>query len=155
MVPNRWRLALVEEQDLLPVPWIPRQRRPRTAASWMEMGAAELVAACTLLTCRGPGPQAWTLGYRHDPVAFLLDTIQDAVSLWTADGARLYRNRAAEVLNLDWRGYVVLERLRHDDRDLERRCTSFSLGNVTYVLEIVHEVGHTVKTADEGGSRAA
>ncbi len=155
MAGNRWRLALVEEQDLLPAPWTPQPGRRRTAASSMEMGAAELIAACALLACRGPGPQAWTLGYRHDPVAFLLETIEEAVSLWTTDGAKLYCNRAAEALNLDWRGYVALEQFRRDDRDLERRCMAFSLGEVAYVLEIVHEVKPAVKTAEEGGFRAA
>ncbi|HXF93647.1 MAG TPA: hypothetical protein VNK46_12900 [Nitrospiraceae bacterium] len=151
MARDRWHLTLVEEQDFLPVPWTPQQSEPRVAASLTDMGAAGLIAACTLLACRGPGPQAWTLGYRHDPVAFLLDTIEEAVCLWTTDGARLYRNRAAEVLNLDWRGCVRLEHLRHNDRDLERRCASFSFGNAAYVLEIVHEVRHAEKSVGARG----
>ncbi len=96
-------------------------------------------------------PKPGLLGTGNDPVAFLLDTIEEAVCLWTADGARLYRNRAAEVLNLDWRGCVPLEHLRHNDCDLERRCASFSFGNAAYVLEIVHEVRHAEKSAGARG----
>lgn len=155
MAPCRWYLKLVEEQDSLPVPWKPPQSRTMTSAAFSRLGAAELVAACTLLARRGPGPQAWTFGYRHDPVAFLLETIEEAVSLWTAEGARLYRNRAAESLNLGWRGYAALERLRQDERDLERRCISFSLGHAGYVLEIVHEASVAVKSADTGAGHAA
>lgn len=155
MTQHRWYLKLVEERDLLPMRWNPPQSRTMTAADFSHLGAAELVAACTLLTCRGTGPQAWTFGYRQDPVAFLLDTIEEAVSLWTTEGARLYRNRAAEALNLGWRGYAALERLRQDDRDLERRCISFSLGHASYVLEIVHEARAAVKSADTGAGHAA
>jgi hypothetical protein len=49
-----------------------------------NVGAAELLAACHLLNTRGSGSQAWTLWYRHDPVAFLLDAMDEAVTLWVA-----------------------------------------------------------------------
>jgi hypothetical protein len=155
MAQHRWFLKLVEEQDLSPVLWKPPQSRTMASADFSRLGTAELVAACTLLACRGTGPQAWTFGYRQDPVAFLLDTIEEAVSLWTTEGARLYRNRAAESLNSGWRGYVALERLRQDHRDLERRCISFSLGHTGYVSEIVHEARAAVKSADTGAGHAA
>lgn len=155
MAQDRWYLKLVEEQDPLPVLWESPQSRAENTADFSHLGAAELVAACKSLACRGTGPHAWTFGYRHDPVAFLLDTIEEAVSLWTTEGARRYCNRAAEILNLDWRGCVTLERLRHDDRDLERRCVSFSLGHTAYVLEIVHEVRNAVNSANAGGCHAA
>ena len=137
MLCGRRNLELAKEGELLPIPWQPRPNHSVRSDSLGEFGAAELLKACQLLACRGNGPQAWTLSYRHDPVAFLLDTIEEAVSLWGADGERLYQNRTAETLNLEWRGCAALEYLRQGDRDLERRSVSFTYGSRGYVLEII------------------
>lgn len=140
MATEQWQGEQVEEPDPLPILWEPRPGRAIRTRPAGELAAAELLAAFQLLARRGSGPYAWTFSYRHDPIAFLLETIEEAVSLWGAAGERLYWNRAAEALNLDWRGCAALEYLRHGDRNLERRCASFSFGDTAYVLEIIREV---------------
>ena len=140
MLCGRRNLELAEEGAPLPIPWQPRPSRSMRIGPPGEFGAAELLKACRLLACRGSGPQAWTLSYRHDPIAVLLDTIEEAVSLWGAEGERLYQNRAAEALNLEWRGCAALEYLRQGDRDLERRSVSFTYGSRSYVLEIIRAI---------------
>jgi hypothetical protein len=102
-----------------------------------NVGAAELLAACHLLNTRCSGSQAWTLWYRHDPVAFLLDAMDEAVTLWVAEGKPMFRNRAAEILDVAWRRYTAAESFQHGDRELERRCLGFTVGGRDYILEII------------------
>jgi hypothetical protein len=137
MAPERRHIELTEKIDCLPIPWQPRRRRPVSVRPIEELGAAELLAACQLLSTRGSGQQAWTVWYRHDPVAFLLDAMEEAVTLWTAEGHPIFRNRTAEAFNVAWRGYAALESFQYDDHELERRCLAFTLGSRDYVLEII------------------
>lgn len=136
---GRWRVGLVEEVDRLPVEWRPpgRQRRREIRQDPGETSKAALVTAFALLAKRGTGPTAWAASFRHDPIAFLLDTSSDAVSLW-AEGGLLYRNRAAERLGIG-RAHPGLdpERLSFKGLALERRCCRFRLGRNDYLLEII------------------
>lgn len=146
MAPDRWHIELTEEIDYVPIPWQPRWSRPVSIRPIEDVGAAELLAACHLLSTRGSGSQAWTLWYRHDPVAFLLDAMDEAVTLWAAEGQPLFRNRTAEAFNVAWRGYAAAESFHYGDRDLERRCLAFTLGGRDYVLEIIRS-GNLVPSA--------
>jgi len=88
-----------------------------------ERGPAALLAAVELLGVRSEGTEPFTLSPSNDPIAFLLDAVTDAVSLWRGTSV-LYRNRAAEHLD-------------SSDRSLERRELRFRLDDAEYVLEIV------------------
>src|ERR671921_287894 len=95
------RHADVEDTvERLPTPWPPAAGHEEIAEASGEIGSAALVAAFTLLARRGTGLTAWTAFFRHDPIAFLLDTTTDAINLWGSGGELLYRNRAGERLKL-------------------------------------------------------
>lgn len=102
-----------------------------------EVSSAALVAAFRLLARRGNGPLAWTTFFRHDPIAFLLDTTNDAINLWGSKGELLYRNRSAEQLKLGRSDETGREVLWPDGRRCERRCCRFRCGNAEYLIEII------------------
>lgn len=102
-----------------------------------EISSASLVAAFRLLARRGSGPLAWTAFFRHDPIAFLLDTASDAINLWGSNGELLYRNRAAEQLKIGRSKETAREVLWPAGRRFERRCCRFRCGNAEYVVEII------------------
>lgn len=104
-----------------------------------EIAQAALVAAFKLLACRGSEPLAWTASFRHDPIAFLLDTISDAVNLWGSHGELLYQNRAAQRLGLGRCEETAQEVLTAGGQRLERRCCRFRCGDAEYLLEIIGE----------------
>jgi hypothetical protein len=95
------------------------------------------VAAFELLAQRGTGEQPWAASYRHDPIAFLLDSVSDAVNLWGPAGTLLYRNRASQHLALGRPEETTQEVLTNGERPLERRCCRFRCGEMEYVLEII------------------
>lgn len=101
---------------------IPRHSSRDREPDVQQQGGASLLAAVEHLGLRSEGPEAWTAGPGNDPIAFLIDTIADAVTLW-AGGSLIYRNRSAE-------------RLEAARCDLERRSLYFRAGNTEYVLEV-------------------
>ncbi len=136
---GRWRIEIVEEPERLPVVW-------QGAFVWREArqvqddpAKAALLSAFQLLGSRGSGPTAWAASFRHNPIAFLLDTSSDAVNLWEVGGHLLYRNRAAERLGLGRCDETAWEVLREGPRHLERRCCRVRWGKVEYLLEIIGE----------------
>jgi hypothetical protein len=134
---GRWRIQFVEETEQLPVAWHAPRRRQEIVQPPSEMAKAALVAAFQLLACRGIGPLAWAASLRHDPIAFLLDTSSDSISLWGSGGELLYRNRAAERLGLGRCEETAWEVLIDGDRRLERRCCRIQSGNAWYLLEVI------------------
>jgi hypothetical protein len=136
---GRWRVQFVEETEQLPMVWHAPLRRQEIRQAPGEIGKAALVAAFQLLACRGTGPLAWAASLRHDPIAFLLDTSSDAITLWGSQGELLYRNRTAERLGLGRCEETAWEVLTAGDRRLERRCCRVRYGNARYVLEIIGE----------------
>ena len=112
---GRWRITLVEETEVLPA-----RRVHRT-----EPGIAALVAAAEHLGRRSDGPEGWEAGPGPDPIAFLLDTMADAVNVW-AGPSIVYRNRAAE-------------RLEASARTLSRGTLRFGHDGTQYLLEIITE----------------
>jgi hypothetical protein len=134
---QRWRIELVEESEGLPVSWRPSGRTEKSHPAPSEIAKMAVVAAFELLTRRGTGPLAWAAFCRQDPIAFLLDTMSDAVNLRAAEGTLLYQNRAAERLGLGRSEETAQEILTNGDRQLDRRCCRFRCGNIEYVLEII------------------
>jgi hypothetical protein len=89
----RFHFVLVEE----PVGLVPRarprpRRTPRISPLRREVDRPDpmnaLLSAIASLTVRGEGPEAWTLV--HDPLAFLLDALGDAVAVWGEEGEALF-----------------------------------------------------------------
>jgi hypothetical protein len=118
---GRWRITLVEETEVLPI----RRRHPA------EPGIAALVAAAEHLGRRSDGPEGWSAAPGSDPIAFLLDTMADAVNVW-AGPSIVYRNRAAE-------------RLEASARPLVRRTLRFPHDGTDYLLEIITEESHATR----------
>lgn len=139
---GRWRIILEEEAEAgLPVPWQPRlQPVPPPRDPVGDSGLALGVAIGRLLL-RGPGPQAWTASYRHDPIAFLLDAVSDAVNLWSADGTLLFRNAASQRLALGRSEPCAHELLTVSGRHYERRCLRYAHAGMEYILEVLREQG--------------
>jgi hypothetical protein len=140
MAARRWQFRLTEEPENLPAPW---RRAERHAASSLVSGAyaaRALLAAFHLLAQRGAGHGAWAAPFRHDPIAFMLDTIGDAINLWSAEGALLYRNAAAAELCVGYSGFAPWESFVSAGRRFERRCLRYHLGAGDYILEVIHEL---------------
>jgi hypothetical protein len=99
-----------------------------------------LLAAFDLLSRRGEGPSAWATPFRDDPIAFLLDTMSDAVTLWGPTGQPLNQNRAALELRLGNGNEAALQSFWARGEAFERRCLSSQAGKRDYMLEIIRQV---------------
>lgn len=126
MSTGRWRITLVEDTEFGPSE-LPSAHHGRGhhVEELEDRGAAALIAAVELLGLRSEGPESFTVSPSNDPIAFLLDTVADAVSVWRGTSV-LYRNRAAE-------------RMEASGRTLDRRSLRFRRGDADYILEIIHE----------------
>ena len=100
---ERYRIALVHE---FAGALMPRRRRRRTpwedperqeSAARRQEGMRALAWALESLARRGPGPQGWA-PVHEDPLAFLLDTMSDALFVRDAQGNILFANAAARQL---------------------------------------------------------
>jgi len=105
-----------------------------------DEGVGELLGAARLLNRRGPGRLAWASPFRDDPIAFLLDSMSDAMNIWAVGGELLYQNRAAAELGVGSRNAVPLEAFSSSGRHFERRSLRCRAHGVDYVLEIIREV---------------
>jgi hypothetical protein len=139
MATGRRQADVEDAVERLPTPWPPPGGHQEVGEATGDIGSAALVAAFTLLARRGMGPMAWTAFFRHDPIAFLLDTTSDAINLWGSQGELLYRNRAAERLKVGRPDEAVREVLWTSGRRSERRCCRFRCGHAEYLLEIIGE----------------
>lgn len=152
MATGRWHIELGEETEPPAlVPWR-RQRAADGSADAEDVQAAQaprgnlaaLLAGLQHLTFRAGRagePGAWATPLAEDPIAFLLDAVDEAVNVWTEAGQLLYSNRAAADLDLDCAGHPGVTWFARGDRRFERRCLSFDSYGATYVLEVVREVG--------------
>jgi hypothetical protein len=123
----------------LPVLW----RRPKTRQTLKVTRAPppdRLVYAFDLLSRRGTGQSAWAAPFRHDPIAFLLDAMGDAASLWAPTGTLLYQNRAAVDLGLCTFDEVAVKIISAHGQTFERRCLRYQANGTEFLLEIIHEV---------------
>jgi hypothetical protein len=125
----------------LPVVWEPAPGFD-PAPDWSDRRARlraweALLAALSRSVRRGEGPSAWAAPLSDDPLAFILDAIEEAVTVWDAAGNVLYANRAASGLDLSFPGGTCLEVIELRGRRLQRRCVRFRTGGVDLLLEIL------------------
>lgn len=141
MSPAHRRFGLLEDIENFPVlvrPADPEQ--PPRLLLPSERAVAALLTACELLTRRGPDEHGWATPFQQDPVAFLLDTVSDAVNVWDPEGVAVYSNRAAEELGCGDCAEAAPRRFVHAGRHYERRCSHVEYQSEQYVLEVLHEV---------------
>ena len=97
---KRYRFVLMEESSLSALVRAPaRGRRPRTPLSDKlprpdPMQA--LLEAFSIVSQRGDGPNAWGTPLSVNPLAFLLDAIDESVRVVSEHGEVLFQNRAAQ-----------------------------------------------------------
>jgi len=115
----------------------PSETTPATPSE--PQGVSALLRAVALLGRRGPGPFAWATPFREDPIAFLLDTASDAISLWSSGGELLYRNRAASHLGVGSFS-LVSSSACSARRRVQRRHVRCQSADSEYVLEVIREV---------------
>jgi hypothetical protein len=137
------------------------RRPPQSASRWSSPArwaaghghaVDDLLMAFDLLAQRGTGSQAWAAPFRHDPIAFLLDTVSDAANLWRADdGQLLYQNRAAAALAMGRCDDAVVEEFSDAQRRFERRCLRFTAGDSDYILEVIREISGLGENPAERG----
>lgn len=143
MAKGGFRIELVERMQSLPVrrpaPPVYRPAPPALPGVGERAGEA-LLSAFELLARRGTGARTWMASFRHDPIAFLLDSASDAVRVWDESGRLLYRNRAAERLEVGHRDEAELEIVAVRGHRVERRCLRFARDDCEYVLEVVREL---------------
>lgn len=136
------RLVAAEVVDP-PSPSLRAEQGPRPIVSRLPVGehaSFALLRAFHLLSHRGHGMAPWAASYRHDPIAFLLDTMGDAINIWDAAGELLYQNRAAAELGVGRSDETALEAFASRGRRFERRCLPCRLCGASYLLEVIREV---------------
>lgn len=110
----------------------------RSSAEIADQGSAELLRAFAMLSRRGTGLGSWAAPFRHDPIAFLLDSVSDATNLWGPAGELLYRNRAAAELDIGYPSEAPTGSFFAMGRRLERRTLSYRCDDRELLLEIIH-----------------
>ena len=85
--------------------------------------------------------------FGDDPLTFLLDSVSDAVNLWSAEGELLYRNRASGTLDTvipapaaSRSGTSDIESLNLLGRRFERRYLRCHIERQDYFLEVIRDV---------------
>ena len=138
---KRYRFVLLEEpQSYLPVRYRRRPTYPLGTGSTRytardPMGA--LVEAFALLQHRSGGAEAWAPVLSDNPLAFLLDALEDAIFRRDEESGRLlYSNRAARRLPAHCRCEDVAVA---GVPSLRCRRMSFRWRNSTLVLEVIHQ----------------
>jgi hypothetical protein len=85
-----------------------------------------LVDAFSFLTRQGVGPNPWGIPLSRNPLAFLLDTIEDAVRVVSDKGDILFQNRAAH------------EARFREAEPLRRRAMTFETSGRSFVIEVLY-----------------
>jgi len=117
-------------------------RRPSSDGS-----LSQLLCTFELLNRQGPGVFARAAPFRDDPIAFVLDSIGDAVRIWSSSGDLLFQNRMAARLDIQPGDGYPLERLTSRGQHFEKRSLRCTGGGVDYLIEIAHEVTPSVEPA--------
>ena len=105
-----------------------------------ERAASSLLHALGLLNRRGTGRLAWSTPFHEDPIAFMLDSINDAFNVWDAEGKLVFQNRAGLGLGLGRASDAAHEVFSSGGRCFERRCQRCRVRGQSFVLEIIHEL---------------
>ena len=108
---------------------------------------SQLLCAFELLNRQGTGDFAWAAPFRDDPIAFLLDSMSDALRIWSSSGELLFQNRMAVRLDIQSGEGYPLERLTCRGQRFEKRSLRCTGGGVEYLIEIAHEVSPSVEPA--------
>lgn len=111
----------------------------REVASPQRDALMSLLHAIHVLERRGPGNLGWAAPFRDDPLAFVLDSVSDAMNVWS-DQQLLYSNEAAVRLGLGRPDGAALEDFWVRGRHFERRCMHCNADGRTYVIEIIREL---------------
>lgn len=123
-----------------------RDRFRRGQSQAMTAPAARaLLSAMELLSYRSGGADAWVRSFQHDPIAFLLDSIAEAVTVTDERGAVIYRNRAGMQLQVRASKEESLTVVSASGERYERRCQRFAVGRKTFVLEILHRQDESIE----------
>jgi len=107
----------------------------------------QLLCAFELLNRQGTGVFAWAAPFRDDPIAFVLDSMSDALSIRSSSGDLLFQNRMAAHLDIQLGHGIPLERLTCRGQQFEKRSLRCTGGGVDYLIEIAHEVTPSVEPA--------
>jgi hypothetical protein len=142
MATGRWHIELAEEgEPPALVPWRPRPEPTAEEPPPLEPpGILALLSALRHLAFRGVEPRPWATPLSADPIAFLLDTVGEAVNVWTGTGELLYSNHTAADLQLGGPPQAGVSSWALGERRFERRGLAFDAYGTTYVLEIVREL---------------
>ena len=141
MTTGRWHIELAEENEPQALAlWRPGPEPPQQEAVPEASNLLPLLSALRHLAFRAGEPGAWGAPLARDPIAFLLDSITEAVNVRTASGELVYSNRsAADFGPLGSADPGVTELARGGQR-FERRAVAFEAVGTTYVVEIVREI---------------
>jgi hypothetical protein len=140
MATGRWHIELAEEMEGLPLVRWEERATPDEAEAPVQSSLAPLLLALRHLAFRAGDPGSWAPPLAEDPLAFLLDALDETINVWSADGRLLYSNRAAADGNFDSAGRPGVTSFARDGRRFERRCLAFEAYGGTYVVEIVREL---------------
>ena len=135
---KRYRFVLLEQpENRLPVRYRSTRRSPGPPPPSPPEPMAALAEALSLLDHRGTGFEAWAPSLAHNPIAFVLDAVEDAVILREAGGKLLYCNRAARRLPSG-----CPEPAHGSSAEpLRVRKMPFAWRNLHLVVEIIHYEG--------------
>ena len=101
---------------------------------------SQLLHAFELLNRQGTGAFAWAAPFRDDPIAFVLDSMSDAVRIWSSSGELIFQNRMATRLDVQAGDGYPLERLICRGQRVEKRSLRCTGAGVDYLIEIAHAV---------------
>jgi len=127
---KRYRYVLVEDPEVTAL--VPASSRrhyqypPLQVRFQREDPFFALVDAFSFLTRKGVGPNAWSVPLSRNPLAFLLDTIEDAVRIVSEEGNVLFQNRAAHGIRFE----------EADPRN--RRAMTFETSGHSIVIEVLY-----------------
>src|SRR5690348_6774274 len=96
MATGRWHMELAEENEPPALAlWRPPPEPPEQEVVPEIPNLLPLLSALRHLAFRAGEPGAWAAPLARDPIAFLLDSITEAVNVRTSGGELVYSNRSA------------------------------------------------------------
>jgi len=144
MATGRWHIELAEENAAPPalVLWQPQPEPPEPEVEPALPNLLPLLSALRHLGFRAGEPGAWGAPLARDPIAFLLDSITEAVNVRTTSGELIYSNRTAAELDPLGPADPGVSELARGGQRFERRAVAFETVDATYIVEILREIGN-------------
>ena len=141
MATGRWHIELAEES---PPPalvlWRPRPEPPHEEVVPATPNLLPLLSALRHLAFRAGEPGAWGAPLARDPIAFLLDSITEAVNVRTTSGELVYSNRSAADFGPFGPADPGVTELARGGQRFERRAVAFEAVGTTFIVEILREI---------------